>query len=100
MIPNPERAKGGGPQLGASVPGEPGPFGTYGSDDDGQEPDDVDPVAARVRQQIAAAQARRDRQRAQRQALDRARQYGLAARHAAKLRHLAQRDEQPPDDAA
>lgn len=48
MIPLPHRQKGGGPQLGASRPGERGPYGWYGAledaergeDDDGQDHDD------------------------------------------------------------
>jgi hypothetical protein len=37
VIPVIGRQKGGAPQLGARRPGEQGPFGPYGSDDD---PDD------------------------------------------------------------
>lgn len=41
-----------------------------------------------VQQRIAAARARIARQRAERATRGRRRAYGLAARHAAKLRHL------------
>ena len=41
MIPLPCRQKGASPQLGASRPGEDGPFGPYGGeDDDGQDDDE------------------------------------------------------------
>lgn len=112
MIPNPERTKGSGPLLGATADGEAGPFGVRGQDDgeDGvgedQELPDLDPVGAvdnRVAQLVAQARARRDRQQAQRRALEAARQHGVATRHATKLRRLAQGgqgDEQPPPDAA
>lgn len=42
MFPNPERQKGGGPQLGASTDGERGPFGVRGDngDQDDQQHDD------------------------------------------------------------
>lgn len=104
MIPNPERQKAGGPQLGARTAGEPGPFGRR-PDDDNQQQEEEEPVPSlvndRVQQQINAARARRDRQKAQRQALDTARQAGLARRHAQKLRHLNQREQdEPPPDAA
>lgn len=36
MFATPHRQKGGGPQLGAAGPGEDGPFGPYGGEDDGQ----------------------------------------------------------------
>jgi len=39
VIPHPCRQKGGGPQLGASRPGERGPYGWYGADED-TEPDE------------------------------------------------------------
>lgn len=104
MIPNPERAKGSGPLLGASGPGGVGPYGPYGAEDgqdDGLEPDTLDPVAAvntRVAQLVAAARARRERRDRQRQALEAARQHGVAARHRAKLARGDQ--DQPPPDAA
>jgi hypothetical protein len=39
VIPAFHRMKGGGPPLGVCRSGEPGPFGTYGED---QEPEEVD----------------------------------------------------------
>lgn len=101
MIPNPERRKGSGPLLGARYPGESGPFGEYGAadgQDDDDQPPDLDPVGAvnnRVAQLVAQARARRVRQKAQRRRQQAARDIGLAARHAAKLRRLD--DGQEPD---
>ncbi|WP_157878004.1 hypothetical protein [Streptomyces torulosus] len=34
MIPLPYRQKGGAPQVGAKGPGQTGPFGPYGADDE------------------------------------------------------------------
>lgn len=39
MIPHPHRQKGSGPQLGATGPGQTGPFGPYGTDED-DDPDE------------------------------------------------------------
>lgn len=45
MIPLPCRTKGGAPQLGAKGPGESGPFGPYGADeDDGGLDDETHPA--------------------------------------------------------
>lgn len=40
MIPLPCRTKGGAPQLGAKGPGQSGPFGSYGADEDDLDEDD------------------------------------------------------------
>ncbi|MGW4139378.1 hypothetical protein ACWELV_21685 [Streptomyces mirabilis] len=55
-------------------------------------------VDARVLEQIAAARQRQERDRLARAARTVARRQGLARRHAAKLRHLAERglDLAPP----
>lgn len=42
MIPLPERRKGAAPLLGATGPGESGPFGEYGLDEDDDQDDDFD----------------------------------------------------------
>ncbi|MFI0139627.1 hypothetical protein [Streptomyces luteogriseus] len=42
MIPLPCRTKGGAPQLGATGPGEVGPFGSYDSDEDDQADEQQD----------------------------------------------------------
>ncbi|WP_030543099.1 hypothetical protein [Streptomyces albus] len=53
-----------------------------------------------VRRRIAAAAARRRRRQREREELDQAREHGLPARHAEKLRHLAERDDDGPPPAA
>ncbi|MFF9036423.1 hypothetical protein ACF090_13235 [Streptomyces sp. NPDC014892] len=44
MIPHPHRQKGGAPHLGARRPGEHGPFGSYGADEDEEGLDGSDSV--------------------------------------------------------
>ncbi|MFF7158127.1 hypothetical protein [Streptomyces sp. NPDC008139] len=51
-----------------------------------------------IAERIAAARRKAERERAERLARRKARARGLAQRHAAKLRHLAQ--SKPPDDPA
>lgn len=111
MIPGPARRKGGEPLLGV-IPGteDVGPFGRYldgedddGPDDGGQEPPVPPPADDRVAAQVADAAARRERRARERQERQQRRRAGLAQRHAAKLRALAERDRQtqpePPDAA-
>lgn len=125
MVPGPHRQKGGAPQLGATLPGLEGPFGRYadGEPDDGTQASVTDvPVDEprtvlsldgraldtrdaddRVAAQVADAAARRERRARERQERQQRRRAGLAQRHAAKLRALAERDRQtqpePPDAA-
>jgi hypothetical protein len=40
VIPLPHRQKGGAPQVGAKGPGQTGPFGPYGTDEDDLDEDD------------------------------------------------------------
>lgn len=42
MIPHPHRQKGAGPLLGASRPGERGPYGWYGALEDAEPDEDQD----------------------------------------------------------
>jgi hypothetical protein len=104
VIPQPHRAKGGAPQLGARYPGEPGPFGVSGQEpEDADGPGDGEPdlqaaVNNRVQQLVADARNRRDRQKAQRRQLEDARRAGLVQRYRAKLARLAEQDRQDHDD--
>lgn len=50
-------------------------------------------VEQQIQQRIAAAKRKRDRRRQQRTELNEAREYGLQARHAAKVRRWQTEDE-------
>lgn len=99
MFPSPHRAKGGAPLLGASAPGEQGPFGRWPEDvepepdDDedgglGDEPEPTSHVDAEVQRRIAEAKVRIAATKARRESLAAARKHGLARRHAQRIRNL------------
>lgn len=94
MIPNPpHRHKGGAPQLGARHEGERGPFGVYAEDEPDDEPDSPEAgptshVEQQVQQRIEAAERKAAARKRDRAAFAAARSYGLARRHAARLRNL------------
>lgn len=119
MIPSPHRHKGGASLLGASVAGQLGPFGRR-PDENHEEPEELDDVDGglgdepepepesssyaeqQVQQRITAAKVRIAAARERRESFAEARKHGLRHRHAAKLRHLRdaeqQRHEQQQDD--
>ncbi|MFE0273789.1 hypothetical protein ACFWZY_16960 [Streptomyces sp. NPDC058992] len=51
-------------------------------------------VDEQIQARIAAAKAKRERRRRQREELDEAREHGLEARHAAKIRRWAEQEDQ------
>lgn len=92
MIRNPHRVRGAS-ALGATEAGQPGPFGVYAEDepddvDDGQDEPTTSAVELAVQQRIEAAERKAAARKRDRAAFAAARSYGLARRHAARLRNL------------